>query len=73
MRAVESDPDKVWRVYLMSPDQRRQRSIDDDGEVSNLYQGEAPVFPRDQRGQIYPGNRAIRDNDNVTIQIHIQP
>jgi hypothetical protein len=70
MRAVESNPDEVCRVYRISPGERRQRSIDEDGEVSNLYQGEFPVFPRDQRGRTYPGDRAIRDSDNVTIQIH---
>ena len=32
--------------------------------------GEAPVQPRERRGEIYPGDRAIRDNEVVTIQIH---
>jgi hypothetical protein len=70
MRAIENDPEELCDVYRMSPAQRRQRGIDDDGEVTNLYQGEFPVYPRDQRGQVYPGDRAIRDDNKVTVQIH---
>ena len=29
------------------------------------------MYPRERRGEVYPGDRAIRDNANVTIQIHI--
>jgi hypothetical protein len=69
-RALEDDPDEVCTVYRMSPASRRRRGIDENGEVTNLFQGEAPVHPRERRGEVYPGDRAIRDNDNVTIQIH---
>jgi hypothetical protein len=71
MRAVEDDPNETCRLYRMSAGQRRRRGIDDDGEVTNLYQGAFPVFPPNQRGQIYPGDREIRDNQNVTVQIHM--
>jgi hypothetical protein len=54
----------------MSPNERRRRGVDDNGEVTNLYQGEAPVNPRERRGEVYPGDRAIRENDIVTVQIH---
>ena len=41
------------------------------GEVTNLFQGEAPVHPREHRGEVYPGDRAKHDDENVTIQIHM--
>jgi len=71
LEAVEAgDPPETCSVYLMSPGAQRQRGVDGNGEIAQLFQGEAPVSPRDQRGTIYPGDRAIRDSDNVTIQIH---
>lgn len=69
-KALEDDPDEVCTIYRISQATRRSRSIDENGEVTNLFQGEAPVHPRDRRGEIYPGDRAIREDDNVTIQIH---
>ncbi|MCC6486914.1 MAG: alpha-1,4 polygalactosaminidase [Candidatus Hydrogenedentes bacterium] len=69
-KALDDDPEETCAVYRMSPTQRRQRGVDDNGEVTNLFQGEAPVSPRERRGEIYPGDRAVRDNDRVTIQIH---
>lgn len=69
-RALEADRHEVCTVYRMSSGRRRQRGVDDSGEVTNLYQGEAPVHPRERRGEVYPGDRAIRDRENVTIQIH---
>jgi hypothetical protein len=70
MRAIEDDPNEVCRVYRMSPARRRQRRVDENGGVPTLYQGEAPVYPLEQRGQVYPGDRAIRDDNNATVQIH---
>jgi hypothetical protein len=70
-KALENDPDDVCTVYRMSPAVRRRRGIDDDGEVTNLFQGAAPVQPRERRGEVYPGDQAIRANDRVTIQIHM--
>jgi hypothetical protein len=69
-KAVETDPHEVCTVYRMSAGRRRQRGVDDSGEVTNLYQGANPVYPREQRGRIYPGDHAIHSNDSVTIQIH---
>lgn len=69
-RALENNPDEVCTVYKMSPTSRRRRSIDENGEVTNLFQGEAPVHPRERRGEVYPGDRAIREDETVTIQIH---
>ena len=69
-KALEDNPDEVCTIYRMSPTTRRRRRIDENGVVANLFQGEAPVYPRERRGEVYPGDRAIRDNANVTIQIH---
>ncbi len=70
MRALEDDHNEICRAYRISPARRRQRRVDENGGVPNLYQGEFPVYPLEQRGQVYPGDRAIRDHDNVTAQIH---
>jgi hypothetical protein len=69
-RALEQNPDEVCTVYRMSGGRRRRRGIDGDGEVTNLFQGEAPVQPRPLRGTVYPGDRNIRDDANVSVQIH---
>ncbi len=69
-KALEDNPDEVCAVYRMSPSATRERSIDENGEVTNLFQGAAPVQPRERRGEIYPGDLAIRQKDNVTVQIH---
>jgi len=68
--ALENNPDEVCTVYSMSPNEKRQRGVDDNGEVTNLFQGEAPVHPLERRGEVYPGDRAIVDRDNVTVQVH---
>ena len=70
-RALESVPDELCTIYRMSRGEKRQRGVKENGEVTNLFQGEAPVHPRQRRGEIYPGDRAIRDRDTVTIQIHM--
>lgn len=69
-KALETNPDESCTIYRMSGGRRRERGVDEDGEVLNLYQGEAPVQPRDQRGTVYPGDRRIRDHDNISVQIH---
>ena len=70
-QALEKDSKEHCTIYLMSPLERRQRRVRDNGEIHYLYQGEAPVRPIERRGEIYPGDRALRDNDNISIQIHI--
>jgi transposase len=67
-RRAVIEPDAAF--VPVSPTARRRRGIDENGEVTNLFQGEAPVHPKERRGEVYPGDRAIRDADNVTIQIH---
>ena len=69
-RVLENNPDERCTAYRMSPRLRRRRGIDENGEVTNLFQGEAPVNPRERRGEVYPGDRAIRDDDTITVQVH---
>jgi hypothetical protein len=69
-KAIEDNPDEVCAVYRMSPTERRHRGVDQNGQVTNLFQGEAPVHPRERRGEVYPGDRAIHRDDTVSIQIH---
>jgi hypothetical protein len=69
-KAWEDNPQEICTIYRMSPTAKRHRSVDEDGEISNLFQGESPVHPRERRGEIYPGDRAIRQDNDVTIQIH---
>lgn len=72
-KALEDDPNEVCTIYRMSPAsvKGRVRGVDENGEVTNVFQGEEPVKPRERRGEVYPGDRAIRDDDNVTVQIHM--
>ena len=69
-RALKQHPQELCTVYRMSPGARRERGVNGDGRISNLFQGAYPVA-RDRRGSIYPGDREIRTPDQVTIQIHL--
>ncbi|MHB1418190.1 MAG: Z1 domain-containing protein [Bacillota bacterium] len=69
-RALEANRDEVCTVYSMSSGARRRRGLDDNDQIAQLFQGEAPVEPRGHRGEVYPGDRAIREDAIVTIQIH---
>lgn len=69
-RALENDPDEPCAVYRMSPRTGRERGVDGSGEVTNLFQGQAPVNPPARRGEVYPGDRAVREEGHVTVQIH---
>lgn len=69
--AIEANQQETCTVYRMSPGAVRKRHVDEDGQISNLFQGEAPTFPVEARGSVYPGDRAIRAIDEVTIQVHM--
>ena len=68
--ALEQNPNEQCVVYRMSPRFARRRSVDDNGRIRNLYQGAAPVSPPELRGSTYPGDMAIHEPEDVTIQIH---
>jgi len=69
-KVLEERPDETCAIYQMSSGSKRLRAIGEDGEIRNLYQGEAPVSPLAQRGSIYPGDQAIKDGGRITVQIH---
>ena len=70
-RALDDNSMEKCTVYRMSPDFDRARTIDDHGEVLNIFQGAFPVNPKKDRGKIYPGDREIHEATDVTIQVHI--
>lgn len=69
-RALDEDPDLRCTVFQMSPGVQRTRGIDENGEVTNIFQGAAPVYPRERRGEVYPGDLEMRDENTVGVQIH---
>ncbi len=54
-------------IYEMSPDFNRQRAIDAEGRINELFQGPTRLA---NGTYSYPGDGAFRDQDTVTIQIH---
>jgi hypothetical protein len=58
--------DPKCTIYKMSGGSTRDRSMNRGGRIKNLFQGAAP----DKHGEIYPGDLAIRQDDQVTIQVH---
>ncbi len=69
-KALEEDSEERCTIYQMSPGAKRQRGVANDGEISELFQGAAPVSPIERRGEVYPGDRALHDDNTVSIQIH---
>lgn len=64
--AQESNPNEICTVYRMSPRTGRSRSVKENGKIGALFQGRSRVKP-----EAYPGDGKIRDQDIVTIQIHM--
>jgi len=64
-------PEQLCRVYWMSKGKSRDRTVDDKGELKNLYQGAAPSAPKADVGKIYLGDRHIRAANMPTIQFHM--
>ncbi len=69
VKALEIDPAETCIIYKISPNEKRQRTLDPKGKISYLFQGAYPV-ERVNRGEIYPGDTLIKDNNRVTVQIH---
>jgi len=63
---LDSNPDASCRIYRMSSGATRQRALSPADEVDQLFQGPNP----DRTGSIYPGDRAIRRDEGMTIQLH---
>jgi hypothetical protein len=67
---LEDCPDARCTVYQMSQGAVRERSVGPDGEILNLFQGanyDESVTPRET---VYPGDRDIHADGELTIQIH---
>lgn len=69
-RYLERHPNACCTVVHINGGEVRERGLNDEGEVAQLFQGAAPVEPRSRRGEVYPGDREIRAAHGVTLQIH---
>ncbi len=67
---LEANPDAECQVYQMSGGQLRRRSVDENSEIKNLFQGENFAEVNGRRETTYPGDRNIRGQSGLTIQIH---
>lgn len=69
-RALDQNPNERCTVYRMSSGSRRKRSVDDNNAIKELFQGANPERLHARRGEIYPGDRDIREAGHVNVQIH---
>lgn len=67
---IEEHPNEQCTIYQMSGGLARERNLNQNSEIPNLFQGAHPVNPPEKRGTIYPGDRAIHSETGVTIQLH---
>jgi len=67
---LRDNPEAACTLYEMSGGLARERTINSDGEIAQLLQGAAPVNPPERRGEIYPGDREMHSDDEITIQVH---
>lgn len=74
---IQEHPDDECLIYLMSANAidnwaGRTRKLDRNQEIQEYFQGEQPtkdgVF---RKGEVYPGDRYIKDENLLTIQIHL--
>ncbi|ELA8729864.1 Z1 domain-containing protein [Morganella morganii] len=63
-KAIERDSTESCVIYRMSPNEKRVRDVG-----SYLFQGAYPTT-KSRRGEIYPGDSSIKDNNRVSVQIH---
>jgi hypothetical protein len=75
---LEEFPDEECLIYLMSARSindwtRRTRRLNRNDELQQLFQGKQPTRATQQYqiGEVYPGDREIKDENRLTIQIHI--
>ena len=67
---LRDNPEATCSVYEMSQGETRERTLSQLGQIPNLFEGAAPVNPPERRGEIYPGDREIHSQNDITIQIH---
>ncbi|MEM6724359.1 MAG: Z1 domain-containing protein, partial [Bacteroidota bacterium] len=65
---LEQNSNSSAIVYLMKKGEKRTRRLTSNDKIQQLFQGRNP---RRGRGEvIYPGDSLIRDEEQVTVQIH---
>jgi hypothetical protein len=69
-RYLDENPDAVCSVYQMSQGAIRERAVDGEGEIPNLFQGANYDESATPRVTLYPGDREIRGQGELAIQIH---
>ena len=67
-KALEDNGDERCTVYQVSPEFARSRQINESGKLNFLFQGPTRLSSGDYS---YPGDVAFRDEDTVTVQIHM--
>lgn len=76
---LNENPNETCLVYAISANKIedtifqtiRKRRINANDEIQQLFQGEQPTKNGTfRKGEVYPGDRNIRDNEKLTIQIH---
>lgn len=67
---LRQNPEATCSIVQMSPSIPRERTLNDHGMIPNLFQGAAPVNPPERRGEVYPGDREIHADAEVTLQLH---
>ncbi|WP_217903472.1 Z1 domain-containing protein [Flectobacillus sp. BAB-3569] len=77
---LERNPDETCLVYLISAhkdnnvinQEIRKRRLNQKGNIEQLFQGEQPTSSngRFRKGEVYGGDRSIKNDSKVTIQIH---
>ncbi|MFL5614840.1 MAG: Z1 domain-containing protein [Gemmatimonadaceae bacterium] len=68
---LDRDETQKCTVYLMSKGLARERTVDEDGNIKNLFQGAAPSKPETEVGRIYAGDRKLASKTVPTLQIHL--
>jgi len=76
---IDENSDDTCLIYLMSAYKEngkieqitRKRRLNNNNEVQQLFQGEQPTKNgKYKKGEVYIGDRNIKDENKVTIQIH---
>ncbi len=66
---LQGNPDATCTLISMSSGGIRTRSVNQEDKIPTVFQGPAPSTPG-RVGSIYPGDRAIKSGDQLSIQLH---
>jgi Z1 domain-containing protein len=64
---LDEHPDEQAVVYGMSSGHIRERGLDDNDKIENMFQGKNPLHGP----VVYPGDRNIFDENLLSVQIHM--